>query len=64
MHCADKYSEDDYGGEVTSVAKNEVTVSVRHRSGGFFKWPNHKDEINYCMKSAIAKIDLPTVAGS
>ena len=34
MHYTDKYSEDDYLGEVTLVAENEVTFSVMHRSGG------------------------------
>ena len=34
VHYADKYSEDDYPGEVTLVAENEVTVSLMHRSGG------------------------------
>ena len=32
--------------------------------GGFFKWSNHKDEINYHMESVTAKIDLPAVAGN
>ena len=34
VHYADKYSEDDYPGEVTLVAENEVTVFLMHRSGG------------------------------
>ena len=31
---------------------------------GFFKWPNQKDEINYCMESVIEKIDPAAVAGN
>ena len=56
-HYADEYSEDDYPGEVMSVAENEITVSVMHRSGSFFIWPNHKNEINHCMEFVIGKID-------
>ena len=62
VHNAIRYMEDDYSGEVTLVTENEVTVFVMFRSGNFFKWLNHKDDINYCMESVIAKIDLPTVA--
>ena len=54
----------DYPGKVKSVAENKVTVSVIHRSGGFFKCANHKDEINYRMESGISKADPPTVVGN
>ena len=47
-----------------SVAKNVVSVSVMQRSGESFKWPNHKDEINYHMEPVMAKIEPPTVAGN
>ena len=67
VHYAKESNEDDYPDEVTLVAKNEVTVSVNPQiwcvtfSNGLI---NHKDEINYCMESVIAKIDPPTVAGN
>ena len=32
--------------------------------GGFFKWPNHKDEINCDIESVTAKIDPTAVAGN
>ena len=64
VHYTEKYSEDDYPGEVTMVDENEVTVSVKHKYGCFFKQPNHEGEINYRMESISAKIDPPTVAGN
>ena len=46
------------------VDENEVTVSVKHKYGCFFKQSNHEGEINYRLESNSAKIDPPTVAGN
>ena len=40
--------------------KNDTRIPL----GGFFKWSNDKDEINYCMEFVIANIDPLTVAGT
>ena len=64
VHYLDKYDDNEYPGEVTAVFENEIKVSVLHKSGGYFKWPKKKHEVDYSLESVVAKIDPPTVAGS
>ena len=63
-HVCD-YHMHEAAGICPAMVENKVAISVMQtETSGFFKWPNHKDKINYYMEPAIAKIDPPTVAGN
>ena len=48
------YAEEEYPGEITSVFKEELVVSVMHRAETFFKWPSRIDEIP-CLRKCHQK---------
>ena len=58
------YEDEEYPGEVTATIDGEVEVSVMHPYGGYYKWPDAKDQIYYPVSNVLRKIDAPIVAGS
>lgn len=53
-----------YPGEVTAVYDiDRVEVSVLHKSGSCWKWPQPKDMIYYYKKDIVRLISPPIAAG-
>ncbi len=58
------YDGEQYPGEVTAVSHtDEVEVSVLHKSGSGWKWPQPKDSLYYCKNNIIRIITPPIAAG-
>ena len=58
------YDGEQYPGEVTALSDIEgVEVSVLHKSGSFWKWPQPKDMIYYRKKDIVRIISPPIAAG-
>lgn len=54
------YDGEQYPGEVTAVCDIEgVEVSVLHKSGSCWKWPQPKDMIYYHKKDIVRPISPP-----
>ena len=58
------YDNTNFAGEILQIVNEEFEVSVRHRSGNFWKWPQREDNIFYNRKNIIKQLDPPQVAGS
>ena len=58
------YDGEQYPGEVTALSDIEgVEVSLLHRSGSCWKWPQPKDMIYYHKKDIVRLISPPIAAG-
>lgn len=58
------YDGERYPGEVTALSDIEgVEVSVLHKSGSCWKWPQPKDVICYYKKDIVRLISPPIAAG-
>ncbi len=58
------YDGQQYPGEITAISHTEgVEVSVLHKSGIGWKWPQSKDSLYYCKKDIVRLIGPPIAAG-
>ena len=57
------YDNTNFPGEVIKVVGEECEVTVMHKSGKFWKWPQREDKIFYNQKSVIKVLRPPQVAG-
>lgn len=64
--CLVKYDTESYAGTVTSVISNSgpYEVSVMHRSGHNWKWPDHPDKILYEANYILKRLTPPEVVNA
>ena len=59
------YNNANFPGEVTDIKHGDLYVSVMHKSGKFWKWPEFgRDKIWYTVENVVKKINPPVVAGN
>lgn len=64
--CVVKYDGEVYPGEVKEIGdQRDIRVSVMHRAGQNWKWPNPKDDCTFYLKQQIVcRIEEPIIANN
>ena len=50
------YDGEHHPGEITQISLPNIEVSVMHKSGQYWKWPNHVDKLFYIREDIIRTI--------
>ena len=61
--CVVNYEGARFPGEIVGIQNEEVQVSVMHKAGRYFKWPEKVDSIYYLPQNIEKRIQPPVVVG-
>jgi len=62
--CVVEYDGVLFPGEVKSVKNEHYEVSVKIKSGSYWKWPNSEDKIFYTKDKIVKKLQAPILVNS
>ncbi|CAB3241788.1 unnamed protein product [Arctia plantaginis] len=59
-----KYDNNFYPGKVLKATKKTATISSMKSNGRLWKWPEHKDVLDYPWDAVVAHIEAPKKTSS